>query len=82
MTPVSVPRVCAYVCAAILASSVSYGLLRMPLQVHDSLDKIIAAQQSPGVWALFTPTGHAGTEARSKDMKFPPCLRVSVAMWK
>jgi len=62
-----VPRVCAYVCAAILASSVSYGLLRMPLQVHDSLDEIIAAQQSPG-----------GTESRSKDMKCPPCLRVSV----
>ena len=50
------PRVCAYVCAAILASSVSYGLLRMPLQVHDSLDEIIAAQQSPGVWASFTST--------------------------
>jgi hypothetical protein len=56
MTPVSVPRLCAYVCAAILASSVSYGLLRMPLQVHDSLDEIIAAQQSPGVWASFTST--------------------------
>jgi len=53
---VSVPRLCAYACAAILASSVSYGLLRMPLQVHDSLDEIIAAQQSPGVWASFTST--------------------------
>jgi hypothetical protein len=28
----------------------------MPLQVHDSLDEIIAAQQSPGVWASFTST--------------------------
>ena len=51
-----VPRLCAYACAAILASSVSYGLLRMPLQVHDSLDEIIAAQRSPGVWASFTST--------------------------
>jgi hypothetical protein len=53
---VSVPRLCAYACAAILVSSVSYGLLRMPLQVHDSLEEIIAAQQSPGVWASFTST--------------------------
>jgi hypothetical protein len=28
----------------------------MPLQVHDSLEEIIAAQQSPGVWASFTST--------------------------
>jgi hypothetical protein len=56
MSAVSAPRLCAYACAAILASSVSYGLLRMPLQVHDSLDEIIAAQQSPGVWASFTST--------------------------
>jgi hypothetical protein len=39
-----------------LAASISYGLLRMPLQVHDALDEIIAAQRSPGVWASFTST--------------------------
>ena len=50
------PRFGAYVCAALLAGSLSYGLLRMPLQVHDSLDEILAAQQSPGVWASFTST--------------------------
>ena len=50
------PRLCAYACAAILASSLAYGLIRMPLQVHDSLEEIIAAQRSPGVWASFTST--------------------------
>ena len=39
-----------------LAASVSYGLLRMPLQVHDALDEIVAAGRSPGVWASFTST--------------------------
>ena len=36
-----------------MAASLSYGLLRMPLQVHDCLDEIIAAQRSSGVWASF-----------------------------
>ena len=45
-----------YACAAVLAASISYGLLRMPLQVHDALDEIMAAQRSPGVWASFTST--------------------------
>ena len=50
------PRLCAYACAAVLAGSVSYGVLRMPLQVHDSLEEIVAARQSSGVWASFTST--------------------------
>jgi hypothetical protein len=37
-----------------MAGSLGYGLLQMPLQVHDSLDEIVAAQRSPGVWASFT----------------------------
>jgi hypothetical protein len=37
-----------------MAGSPGYGLLQMPLQVHDSLDEIVAAQSSPGVWASFT----------------------------
>jgi hypothetical protein len=53
---VAVPRLTVYVCAALVAASLSYGLLRMPLQVHDSVEEIIAAQQSPGVWASFTST--------------------------
>jgi hypothetical protein len=35
---------------------VSYGLLRMPLQVHDAVEEIMAADRSPGVWASFTST--------------------------
>jgi hypothetical protein len=40
----------------VLAASISYGLLRMPLQVHDAIDEIMAAQRSPGVWASFAST--------------------------
>ena len=50
------PRLSVYACAALLAASIAYGLLRMPLQVHDALDEIMAAQRSPGVWASFTST--------------------------
>jgi hypothetical protein len=28
----------------------------MPLQVHDSLEEIVAARESPGIWASFTST--------------------------
>jgi len=37
-----------------MAGSLGYDLLQMPLQVHDSLDEIIAAHGSPGVWSSFT----------------------------
>jgi len=50
------PRLFVYACAVVLAASVAYGLLRMPLQVHDALDEIIDAGRSPGVWASFTST--------------------------
>lgn len=48
------PRACAVVCAALMAGSLGYGLLRVPLQVQDSLPKIVDAEHSPGVWASFT----------------------------
>ena len=41
-------------CAALIAGSLGYGLLRVPLQVQDSLPKIVEAGRSPGVWASFT----------------------------
>jgi len=50
---ISAPRACAVVCAALIAGSLGYGLLRVPLQVQDSLPKIVAAERSPGVWASF-----------------------------
>jgi len=37
-----------------MAGSLGYGLLRVPLQVQDSLPKIVEAGRSPGVWASFT----------------------------
>src|SRR5262245_55777879 len=37
-----------------MAGSLGYGLLRVPLQVQDSLQKIVDAGHSPGVWASFT----------------------------
>ena len=37
-----------------MAGSLGCGLLRVPLQVQDSLPKIVEAGRSPGVWASFT----------------------------
>jgi hypothetical protein len=37
-----------------MAGSLAYGLLRVPLQVQDSLQKIVDAGHSPGLWASFT----------------------------
>ena len=37
-----------------MVGSLGYGLLRVPLQVQDSLPKIVEAGRSPGVWASFT----------------------------
>jgi hypothetical protein len=48
------PRACAVICAALMAGSLGYGLLRVPLQVQDSLPKIVDAGHSPGVWTSFT----------------------------
>jgi hypothetical protein len=48
------PRLCAAICAALIVGSLGYGLLQVPLLVHDSLDKIVEAGRSPGLWASFT----------------------------
>jgi hypothetical protein len=48
------PRVCVAICAALIVGSLGYGLLHMPLQVNDSLPKIVDAGHSPGVLASFT----------------------------
>jgi hypothetical protein len=34
-----------YAGAAVLAAAVSCGLLRMPLQVHDAIEEIVAADR-------------------------------------
>jgi hypothetical protein len=48
------PRFYVAICAALIVGSLGYGLLQVPLQVHDSLQKIVDARHSPGVWASFT----------------------------
>jgi hypothetical protein len=48
------PRFCVAICAALIVGSLGYGLLHMPLQVNDSLQKIVDAGHSPGVLASFT----------------------------
>jgi hypothetical protein len=48
------PRFCVAICAALIVGSLGYGLLQVPLLVHDSLDKIVDAGRSPGLWASFT----------------------------
>lgn len=39
--------------ALIFAGGLAYDLLRMPVQLYDSLELILAAQQSPSIWATF-----------------------------
>jgi hypothetical protein len=57
-----------YACAAILAAALSYDLLRMPLQVNDSLDEIIEVRQLSGVVASFTAT--IGESAYFRPLRF------------
>ena len=68
LSHMSAPRVCVYICAALIAGSLSYGLLRMPLQVLDSLDEIIEVRQLPGVRASFTAT--IGQSAYFRPLRF------------
>ena len=48
------PLGAAYLVAGILALSFSYDLLRVPIQVSDSLIELLDAQRSPSVLASFT----------------------------
>lgn len=54
MTVAPHPRLFVAICAALIAGSLGYGLLQVPLQVNDSLPKIVDAEHSPGIWASFT----------------------------
>ena len=47
------PRAAAYLVAAVLSASFAYDLLRMPVQVSDSLLEIVDAQRAPSVYATF-----------------------------
>ena len=50
------PRVAAYLVAIVVAGAFSYDLMRVPVQVSDSLIPILRAQQSPSVAASFADT--------------------------
>jgi hypothetical protein len=53
MSPVS-PRGATYALAALFGLALACDLLWMPIQVSDSVGEILAARQSPSVWASFT----------------------------
>ena len=57
-----------FLCASLLAACLGYGLLRMPLQVHDGLDEIILSSKTPSVWAAFTAT--IGEAAYFRPLRF------------
>jgi hypothetical protein len=48
------PRFVAYVIAGLMALAFSYDLMRVPVQVADSLFEIVDAERAPSVWAAFT----------------------------
>ena len=54
MTIAAPPRLCVAICAALIVGSLAYGLLQVPLQVTDTLQKYVDAAHSPGVWTSFT----------------------------
>jgi dolichyl-phosphate beta-glucosyltransferase len=51
-------RTWAYVIAGIFAASLAYDLMRMPVQVFDALEEILAAQRSPSAVASFVAAAY------------------------
>jgi dolichyl-phosphate beta-glucosyltransferase len=43
----------AYILTGIFAAALVYDLMRMPVQVFDALEELLAAQRSPSVWTSF-----------------------------
>jgi hypothetical protein len=50
--------------ATVLALTFAYGLMRMPVQISDSLEQLLNAQQSPSVLAQFITRAQAGAYLR------------------
>lgn len=48
------PLFVAYLVAGLIALAFSYDLMRIPVQVSDSLLEILGAQRSRSTWASFT----------------------------
>jgi hypothetical protein len=53
LRPRAWPPFCAFALALVLWAGLADGLLRMPLQVSDSLEEILEARRSPGAWHSF-----------------------------
>jgi hypothetical protein len=58
------PRRAAYLVAAIVSVSFGYDLMRIPIQVSDSLSELLAAQRSSSAWASFAATVGTGAYLR------------------
>lgn len=58
------PRGAAYLVTGVIALSFSYALMRMPIQLSDSLAQILNVQQSPSVYATFAATAQRGAYLR------------------
>ena len=58
------PRTATYLVATVISLSFSYDLLRMPIQVSDSLVELLAVQKSPSVYATFVENIGAGAYLR------------------
>lgn len=58
------PRGAAYLVTGVIALSFSYDLMRMPIQLADSLVQLLDVQQSPSVYATFVATAQRGAYLR------------------
>lgn len=58
------PRAAAYIVAAIVAASFFYDLLRMPVQVSDSLIEILDVQRSPSIYDTFVANAQGAAYLR------------------
>src|SRR6188472_3092492 len=56
------PRNAMYVLAAVVALSIAYDLMRMPIQRADALQDMLDVQSSPSVYATFV-TNLGGSES-------------------
>ena len=61
------PRAATYLVAALISVSLSYDLLRMPIQVSDSVIELVAVQKSPSVYATFVE--NIGTGAYMRPLR-------------
>ena len=54
----------AYAAAVVVALNIAYGLMRLPVQISDSLEQLVNAQHSPSVLAQFAAWSQQGAYLR------------------